>query len=196
MSFQTAGIVISIVQLAAYFDLVLDYKDKLEDFADNLDTWADQDQVTYLQFRSYDPDFYDHYLNLPNYQICNGAVERGKGAAFHQYGERLRRSMRTTRGYSPLTNVHLNNMVSTDPIAQAGLSRVVNQIKEKSNVDEHILERWSAIVGAPVGVERYNASAANSIITQNTKGLISAAQGFNSAGVAFGTQLYGLLNDD
>jgi len=196
MFWQIAGLVLTIAQITYYLDLVDEYKDKLEDFANRLDIWADEDRVVYTQLRSYDPEFYEYYRTLPNYRSCTSAIERGKGAAFNQYGENLRRAMRTTRGYSPLTNVHLNNMLATDAIAQSGLSRVVTQIKERSNIDEHILEMWSAIVGAPVGVERYNASAANSIITQNTKGLVTAGRGFNSAGVAFGNQLYGLLNND
>ena len=58
-----------------------------------------------------------------------------------------------------MANVHLNNMVSSQAIAETAVTRSVRTIKERNIVDDHVLERWSAIVGAPVGVERYYVGA-------------------------------------
>jgi len=196
MYWQIASLILEVVQLGLHLAGLNHYKGKLEDFAGELCDWADDDKAEYLALRASDPDFYDYYKTLPDKQICQSAINRGKGAAFHGYGAKMRRALKTTRGYTPMVKVHLNNTLSQDAIAQTHLTRTVTAIKERRLHDSHILERWSNIVSAPVGVERYNSGASSAIIQQSFTNLKSLGRGFNSAGAAFGTTLYGILNND
>ncbi len=193
-TWQILGSVVTALQLKYQYDALSDYVVKLKSFAGQLDTWADDDKAKYQALRANDFNFYEYYRNLPDYTICDSAIDRSKGAAFHTYGSRLRRGMRTNRGYTPMTNVHLNNMLSSDAVAEVAVNRSVMTIKEKNIMDDHVLQRWSAIVGAPVGVERYHAGATSAIISESFKNIKALGQGVNSAGVAFGSQLYEVLN--
>lgn len=194
MFWEIAGLILQAVQLGLYLSALDQYRGKLEDLAQWLCDSADLNRDIYLSLRDSDPDFYEYYKTLPEYQLCQSAVERGKGDAFRQYGRRLRRSLRTNRGYTPLNKVHLNNVFAADALMQTAHHRATTEIKERSRVDSHVLERWSAIVGAPVGVEKYYPGATNNIIQQSFQNLRSLGQGFNSAGAAFGTQLYRILD--
>lgn len=194
MFWQIASIVLQVVQLGLYITALEHYKDKLEEFADWLCDSADDNRDRYLEYRECDPDFYDYYKSLPDYTQCDSNVKRSKGAAYHGYGSRLRRSLRTTRGYTPMTKVHLNNMLSSDAIAQTALTRATQRIKERRYEDNHVLARWSAIVSAPIGVERYYTGASTTIIQESFRNLKALGQGFNSAAAAFGSQLFRVLN--
>lgn len=194
MFWEIAGLIIQATQLGLYLSSLSNYEGKLQDFATWLCDTADDNRDQYILLRDTDPDFYAYYQALPNRDICESAIDRGKGAAFHGYGSRYRRAKRTTRGFNQMANVHLNYMLSPDAVAQAGLNRAVTTIKEKNISDEHVLERWSAIVGAPVGVERYYAGATNTIIQESFRNIKALGQGFNSAGAAFGNQLYRILD--
>lgn len=193
MFWQIAGIVLQIVQAGLNLAGLSKYKGKLEDFADQLTVWAVNNRDNYLALRDCDPDFYAYYKSLPDYTVCDESINRAKGAAFHGYGSKMRRALKTNKGYTPLAKVHLNNMLSQDAITQAALTRSVQAVKENKNVDNHILQQWSAIVGAPVGVERYYAGSSAAIIQQSFTNLKSLGQGFNSAAAAFGTSLHRIL---
>lgn len=194
MFWEISALILQAVQMGLYLTALDHYRDKLEDLAQDLCDYADANRDQYLIFRQCDPDFYDYYKTLPDYEQCDSNVQRAKGAAFHGYGSRLRRALRTNRGYTPLTKVHLNNMVSNDAVAQSALTRAVTCIKERKYEDNHVLERWSAIVSAPIGVEGSHAAATSAIIRQSFSNLKSLGQGFNSAGAAFGTQLFRVLD--
>lgn len=194
MFWEIAGIIANVAQLVAQLSAINNYKSKLEFFADQLCTWADNNRDKYLDLRACDPDFYNYYKSLPGYTSCDSSVARSKGAAYHGYGSRLRRAIKTNRGYTPLAKVHLNHMLSEDAIAQTALTRVVTEIKERKREDNHVLQQWSAIVGAPVGVERYYSGSSAAIIQQSFTNLKALSQGFNSAGAAFGTSLYRILD--
>lgn len=187
MSFwEISGLVLSAVQLGVYIDKVGDYKEKLETYADYLETVADNNRAIYEGFRNSDPSFYSYYQGLPSYSICNSSVHRSKGASLFAYGNELRSLTQTTRGYSQLEKVHINNMAGNRFVAKSALDRGRTHIKERARQNDHTLERWAAIVSAPVGVERYQASAMNNVIESSFRSLTSASQGFNSAGISFG----------
>lgn len=191
---QLAPIVLQILQMGFYLNAIDKYKDKLEDLAEWLCQCADTEKEKYKSFRDCDPDFYDYYKTLPDYEVCESAIKRNKGEAFYKYGANLRRRIRTTRGYNKLAKVHWNNQLSAQAINEAAVSRAVACIRERKRRDNHILERWSAIISAPVGVERYQASIINNAINTSFSSLKGYSRGFNSAGVAFGTSLFRILN--
>ena len=193
-AWQVAQIALTLLQLERQISAFSDYTSKLKSLANQIGVWADSDEFNYRLLRANDIDFYNYYRGLPDYTVCQSAIDRSKGAAFAGYGSRLRRSMRTNRGYTPMANVHLNNMVSSQAIADANVTRAVRTIKEHNIVDDHVMERWSAITSAPVGVERYNAGTVSSIIRESFTNIKSLGQGVNSAGAAFGQQIYGLLD--
>jgi len=155
---------------------------------------ADTEKEKYKSFRDSDPDFYEYYKTLPDYVECQSAIKRSKGEAFYNYGANLRRRIRTTRGYNKLANVHLNNMLSSQAINEAAISRAVTCVRERKRRDNHVLERWSAIISAPVGVERHQASIINGVVNSSFSSLKGYSRGFNSAGAAFGTSLFRILD--
>lgn len=193
-AWQITELVASIILLQKQISAFSDYTSKLKSFAGQIGTWADEDKGHYQALRANDIDFYNYYRNLPDYTVCDSAIDRSKGAAFYRYGSQLRRGMRTNRGYTPMTNVHLNNMLSPQAVAEVAVNRSVRTIKEKNIMDDHVLERWSAITGAPVGVERYHAGATSAIISESFRNIKSLGQGINSAGATLGSQIYEILN--
>lgn len=194
MFWEIASLILQATQLGLYLSSLSNYEGKLQDLATWLCDTADDNRDQYILLRDCDPDFYAYYQALPDRDVCESAIDRGKGSAWYNYGAKLRRAKRTTRGFNQMSNVQLNYLLGSDAVAQTGLNRVVTTIKEKAVKDDHILERWSAIVGAPIGVERYYAGATSSIIQESFRNLKSLGQGFNSAGAAFGNQLYRILN--
>lgn len=191
---EIASLILQVVQMGYYLNAVDNYKDKLEDLGQWLCDTADAEAAVYESFRDCDPDFYEYYTSLPSYEECNSAVNRSKGAAFASYGANLRRRVSSVRGYTPLAKVHWNNLVSDGAVAESSVTRVVNKIRERKRVHSHTLERWSAIVSAPVAVEAYRPSIVNGITQQSFRSLKGAARGFNSAGTAFGNTLFQVLN--
>ena len=191
--FELAPLVLSILQMGFYLSAVDKYKDRLEDYAEYLHDCADRMKEKYVSLRDCDPDFYAYYKSLPDYNICETNIQRSKGAAFFGYGSRLRQSLSTVRGYTPLAKVHLNNLVSSQAVSQSAITRVDTLIRERNRQDEHTLERWAAIIGAPVGVESHSPAASKVIIGESFKSLKAFSQGFNSAGALFGRSLFGVL---
>jgi hypothetical protein len=191
---QIASLFLSVVQLGLYISAVRKYKGRLEDLADGLCVLADTEAMKYMEFRDCDPDFYDYYKSLPDYEECQSAIKRNKGASFFKYGSNIRRRQHSNRGYTPLTMVHWNQYHGQDAVYEAAVSRALTCIKERERRNDHILERWSAIVSAPVGVERYSPGTINPIINAQFSSLKQFGRGFNSAGAAFGTSLFQVLN--
>lgn len=191
---QIAGLILQVVQMFLYLAAVRKYKEKLEEFADYLRDSGMADEEKYMTIRDCDPDFYAYYKGLPLYAPCESAIKRNKGEAFFKYGSQLRRRLRSTRGYTPLTRVHFNTQAMHQAISEAAVSRAITCIRENKRVDAHILERWSAIVSAPVNVEGYSPAFAKQIVDSNFRSLKGFARGFNSAGAALGTSLFRILN--
>lgn len=191
---EIAGLAVSVAQMALHLIALDNYKDRLEQMAVELKDWADLDKIQYLAFRASDPAFYAYYMGLPDYGVCENNIIRAKGAAYKKYGNAVRNSINSTRGFTPLADVHLINTYSYAPLAETAVSRAQTHIQEHKRVDDHVLERWHAIVSAPVGREAYAAGNYNTIINQSFKSLTAEAQGFNAAGVSFGNYLYQILN--
>ena len=194
MFWEIASLVLQVLQMGYYLNAVDEHKDKLEELAQWLCDTADAEAAVYQSFRDCDPDFYQYYMTLPDYEECESAINRNKGAAFHRYGASFRGNVGNIRGYTPMAKVHLNNLSAEAAVAQASLDRSVTKIRERSRSNAHTLERWSAIVSAPVAVEAYRPSIVNGITNQSFRSLKGAAQGFNSAGAAFGKTLFEVLN--
>lgn len=191
---QIASLVLSVVQMGLYLAAINKYKGRLEDLAEDLCKLADAEMEKYCEFRDCDPDFYEYYKTLPDYEPCDSAIKRSKGAAFFKYGESVRRRQHSNRGYTPLAMVHWNQYHGQDAVYEAAVTRALTCINERQRRNDHVLERWSAIVNAPVGVERYSPSTLNPIINAQFKTLTQFGRGFNSAGAAFGTSLFQVLN--
>lgn len=192
---ELSAMTFSLLQMIFYLYMMYQYQKKLRKYAEKLDDWASDDERVYKEFRELDTEFYDYYMKLPEYDVCDASVNRNKGASFNAYGETLRSSNRVIRGYTPLKRVHVNNMVANQQhtISSTSLARANVLIMERRRRDVHTIERWSAIVGAPVGVESYSTGAMSQVISESFKSLQTFGQGFNSAGSAFGTQLYKVL---
>ena len=194
MYWQIAGLIISVVQMGLYLNGLDKYENKLQDLAAWLCDNADLNATCYIDFKDSDLSFYDYYCGLPDYAVCMSNVNRSKGAAFYGYGSKMRRSIHAGRGYTPMVKVHLNAMVSSDAVAASATNRAIAIMKERDRVNAHVLERWSAIVSAPIDVEGYQAAPVGAIISQSFKSLKAYGRGFNSAGAAFGSTLYKVLN--
>lgn len=177
-----------------HLSALLKYRAKLEELADWLETTADKERVEYNKFRSLDPLFYDYYKNLPDYEICGSNIQRSKGEAFYNYGAKTRRRIRNIRGYAPLSKVTINNSFATQAVKETGIARAITHVRERERRDNHILERWSAIVSAPVAVERYQPAIIDNITRSAFRSMKSHARGFNAAGVQLGTSLFRMLN--
>ena len=192
MFWEVAALLLEIIQLTAYVSALGDYKEKMEEFADWLETSAEANEVHYDHFREYDPTFNGYYadINKDAYTECQSNVNRAKGAGYHQFGKRLRGSMRGIRGYSRLARVGIVGLAVDSALSQAAVSRAMTQIDERKRVDEHVLLRWSAIVRGPVGVEGYHSAAGDVIIRSTMKGLTDAGRGINSAGSAMGSTMF------
>lgn len=189
---ELAGLAVATYQMEKYNTIFNSYRGKLDDLSSWLVTSASSNEGHYNTFRSSDPNFYNYYTSLPDYTICDSNVGRSKGRAFSRYGESLRRTLKTNRGFTPLTKVHLNNITSKNAVMDSAMTRATTYMDERRRVDSHILARWSAIVSAPVQVERYAAEVVNNNISSSFKSLSNAAQGYNSAGVLFGKSLYNI----
>lgn len=194
MFWEIASIILQVAQLGFYITAVDKYKDKLEDLAQWLCDCAEVEREKYESFRDCDPDFYAYYKELADYAQCESNIKRNKGEAWRKYGVNLKRAVRGNRGYTPLANVYANQVLSAQPIAEIALNRASTTIRERGRVNNHILERWSAIVSAPVAVEGYQPAIVSTIIADSFKNLKGYARGFNSAGAALGNSLFNLLN--
>lgn len=193
---ETAGLSLSFIQMVLYLVMMYRYQEKLREYAGKLSDWANETEEVYKEFRELDPEFYDYYKNLPEYEVCDSAVERNRGEAWRAWGASMRASMRTTRGYTPLTNAHINHLVvdKTSMLDSVAMRRANALITERHRVNTELLEKWSAIVSSPVNVESYGSGAMGAVIKDSFKSMTNFGQGFNSAGSAFGTQLYRILD--
>ena len=189
---QSVQMAASIAQFVLYIAGFINYKNRLEDLADELETRSDAQFQRYKTLRDNDQKFNDFYKDLPDYETCLSNIKRARGAAASRYGEGLRRSFGTVRGYLPHQRVAIVNMLGQDMAMSPAVKRAQVCIAERSREDTHLLNRWQAIVSAPT-----NASVTNdvgNIIKASFTSLGAFGQGANSAGTAIGAQLFGRLN--
>lgn len=186
---EIAGLALSIAQMVFYVLALYKYKDKLEDVAERLKVHADRNKEYYLYFRAADPEFYEYYLNLPDYAPCDDDIVRSNVSAFHAHGDLIREFRNVVRGFSPLSAVGLTNKAAYATANIASISRASTHIAEMRRVDDHVLARWGAIVGAPVETEGTSTDAYRFITDSLLGSISSSGQGFNSAGIAFGVYL-------
>ena len=178
----------SIAQFVLYIAGFISYKNRLEDLADDLVDWSEAGFNRYKTLRDKDPEFYDYYNTLPDYEQCESNIKRARGAAAARYGERLRNSYRTISGYTPLQQVAVTNLLGSDMAMSPSMKRTQTLIAERGRQDDHALQRWQAIIASPT-----NSAVTNdvgNIISASFKSLSAFGQGANSAGVAIGTQLF------
>lgn len=185
---QIASLVMSIVQLIMYIEGFNKYRKRLEELAEALRKRANEKFCAYKALRDRDIEFFAYYKNLPDYDECESNIQRAKGAAFYGYGQSMRRALPTVRGYLPMQKAALANLLGADPVYRTAMKRVQTKIAERSRVDDHVLERWQAIVSAPTnpsGTQDYGA-----IIESSFKSMQAFGQGANAAMTQLGISLY------
>jgi len=189
---EIAGLVLSLVQFLLYLAGFNKYRKRLGSLATELVGRADEQFDAYKTLRDKDPAFYDYYKALPDYKKCDRDSRRTRGTAMNNYGSALRSSLRTVNGYTPLQRISLVNALSVQPINLVGAELTKNEMQERLRVDSHLLNRWQAIVGAPV--RPANVSDVSSIIRSSFSSMKSFGKGANSAGISLGKSFYNLRN--
>lgn len=185
---ELANMVLTLVQMLLYLVGFNKYRKRLDSLTDELLARAEARKSAYQSLRDVDPAFYSYYKGLPDYLICNSNIERSRGAAFADYGRAMRRTLRSVNGYNQLQRVNLVNGLAENAVFASSVSEAMTTISERRIVDDHVLQRWQAIVSAPTNAA-YRDNYDN-IIKSSFGGLKAMGQGANSAGVALGTQLY------
>ena len=185
---QIAGMVLMAIQLYLYIEGFNNHRKRLEQLAEDLRGRANEKFAAYKDLRDKDPDFYDYYKSLPDYTECVSNIKRSKGAAFFSYGQQLRRTLPTVRGYLPMQKAALANLLGGDPVYRSSMKRVQTKIAERSRVDDHVLERWQAIVSAPTNpsaVQDYGV-----LINSSFKSLQAFGQAANASLYTAGISLH------
>lgn len=178
----------ALAQFVLYLTGFNNYKNKLEDIADELENDATAAAARYQELRNKDPEFHTYYDELPEYEQCDANIKRSRGAATARYGDTLRRTYQTNNGYTPLRNVAVANLTGKDMAISPSIKRAQTIVTERARQDDHVLERWQAIIAAPTHAAANNDSSA--VIQASFRSLSAFGQGANSAGVALGTQLF------
>lgn len=144
----------------------------------------------YETLRARDKEFWEYHCNLPDYNECESNIQRSKGTAWNRYGSDLRKTRRSLNGFQRHAMVGISQHFSRTAIAESAQRRVTAKTKERARVDDHILQRWDAIISSPT-----NASVSVNISTAieaSFHTLGSFGKGANSAGLALGSQLWRL----
>jgi hypothetical protein len=188
---EIASFALQAAQAVLYLIALSKYKGKLEDYAEASLSWAGEDRGYYAEFRSADPDFYEYYMNLPEYEPCMNSVRRQRGVVFRKLGEGSRLAIDAMSAFRPLSRLK----VPMDKIGQfAGFvqkGRAVQEDKEQVRKNAYVINKWSLISSAPTGAEGVNMSAGLVPMAKQAMDSFSAmGQGFNSALVGMGTIAY------
>lgn len=184
---QMAGLVMSLIEMILYIAGFRKYKARLEELAEDLRDKAGQKFSAYKSLRDRDAEFNAYYQNLPDYTECASNIKRSKGAAFYTYGHQLRRTLSTVRGYLPMQKAAVANLLGGDPVYESSMKRVQTKIAERSRVDDHILDRWQAIVNTPT-----NSSSSQdygSVIQSSFRSLEAFGKAANASMYTSGIQL-------
>jgi len=184
---EIAGLVLSVAQMLMYINGFNNYKSRLNSLTDELKARADAKAAAYKTLRNKDSEFYAYYQGLPDYATCQSNIDRARGAAFASWGSQMRHSLRAVNGYAQLQKVNIANSFAENAVFAPAVARAMTEIQERKRVDQHVLNRWQAIVSAPTypsAVTDYS-----SIINTSFSSLTAYGQGANSAGVAIGSSL-------
>lgn len=185
---ELANMVLSLVQMLLYLIGFNKYRKRLDSLTDELLDRADTRKGAYQTLRDKDPAFFSYYKGLPSYTMCYSNIRRARGAAFADYGRAMRRSLSSVNGYTQLQRVNLVNGLAENAVFAPAVAVTMAHIAERRRVDDHVLQRWQAIVSAPTNAA--HTDDYSSIIKSSFSGMKAFGQGANSAGVALGTQLY------
>lgn len=192
---EIAQLALSVAQMVFYIKALDEYKTKLEDMGAKMEGYADSDRANYALYRGADPSFYNYYLGLPDYHVCESNVQRARGRVVNKYGESVRKFKKTLRrGFTPLSTITYNSYVGHTIPQSMSAERAIIYTQEQNRADEHVANRWSAIASAPAGNEGNLAAGYQGVIQSFQNSMNRAGIGFNSAGAAFGTSLYKILN--
>jgi len=185
---ENAGLLLSVIQFILYVIGFKKYRDILHKIADLSEEHADERLKAYESLRNRDKEFFEYYCNLPLYNECESNIRRSKGASYLKYGTKLRRLYNSVNGYSRMSRVRMTQHFSREAIAESAQRRVMQKIEERSLVDDHIIQRWDAIISSPT-----NAAVSVNLSTgiqASFKTLGAFGRGANSAGITIGSILY------
>ena len=185
---QNTQMLASIAQFVLYITGFNSYKKRLVDLADEATARSDDAFTRYQALRDKDPEFFDYYKTLPDYEICESNIKRARGTAAAEYGTAIRRAYSTVSGYTPFQRVTLANALGNNMASSPAMKRAQTLIAERGRQDDHVLQRWQAVISAPT-----NPAASNdvsNIVQASFRSLGAFGQGVNSAGAAIGTQLF------
>ena len=185
---EIVGLVLSLAQMLLYISGFNNYRSRLESLSDELTARAEARKAAYQTLRDKDPAFYSYYKGLPNYTPCQSNIERAKGAAFAHWGKQLRSSLRGINGYTQMQRVNVVGATADNAVFAPAMSRAMTQIAERRRIDDHVLQRWQAIVSAPTNPS--HVADYSSIIQSSFSTMKSFGQGANSAGVTVGSLSY------
>lgn len=191
---QLASIVLSAFQMWYYWNALDKYYEKLKDLAEKLISWARiEDDIYFKEFRDCDPDFYDWYKMMPEYSYCPSIVNRVKGKVLREYGKGMRAfTKKFASSMGPWAGINFSSNAGYNAVSTIGVRRIINRFEELKLVDETHLAKWETIITMPIGREG-NPAGYKDIATYYMKSFGQFGEGFNSAGVAFGSSLYQVL---
>ena len=193
---EIAAFALAAAQAVFYLAGLIKYKNKLEDYADKALTWAEQDKVHYAEFRSADPAFYAYYMGLPEYNSCESAVRRQRGAAFNRIGQAARMANDQVAGYRPLARIGIQMERLDGFVAIAHTGRGAQKNIEETTANAYAINKASIIASAPTGTEGVNAAPVLTAMGATALASMSnMGQGINSALVGMGTVAYRWRND-
>lgn len=205
---ELSGIFLSVIQMMIALERIEKYKEKLVNMGkvlfnckeeydpencDDLESLALKHRCRYFQFRSKDADFYNWYKNLPNYEVCESGIRRGKGKASQDVGRAFRKYVKMNNGYTPLAMVGKVGEGLMGFAEYTGAIRAQNHNAEMKRKMEDQLLHWKTIVSIPVEQEG-NYGGFASPIKIWTESMANWGQGFNSGAAGLGRSLYGLLH--
>lgn len=190
---QLASIVLSILQMYLYCEAMEDYYTKLNELAEKLISWArDEEDIYFKEFRDCDPDFYDWYRMMPEYNYCPSIVNRSKGKMLREFGKGMRALEKHASATSPWSGINAASRLGYVTVPGVGLRRTMNHFDELKLVDDTLVRKWETIVTMPIGRED-NPVAYKDIAQLYSQSFQQFGQGVNSAGFAFGRSLYEVL---
>jgi hypothetical protein len=161
--------------------LLDDMYDIIKKLAEALSPMADEERSHYTTIRNMEYSFHDYYKNLPEYEVCDSFYEWSHGQSLQLYGASIRQSLKTNRGFRSANKVHINKMVMKNYIANVNYEAMGKRLSERNRRDSHELERWSAIIAAPIDVQDYNAGAIGNVIAHSFNAFQNAGKGLNSS---------------
>lgn len=193
--YELAGIALSLIQMIVYMFLFDKYIDKLQDLAEQLTEWADEDLDKLKEIHAGDDAFhqwYDVFFQTGHYQECDVDILRSKGGPFRQFGRQMRIERFTNSGYTPLALLRHVEYHAAQITSVSAVNRATAHVAEEDRKWKDYLNRWDVNVSRPINREN-EAVNFDPIINAYEKSMNMFGKGFNSAGIAFGNALYQYL---